>query len=609
MRNSIILILLLFFSMNLFCQSDTSVDTTAMYDLDPITITATRIETTRSIVTPSISVISREILAGEPQKSILSLVAQQVPGVFVPERGILGFGINTGAGQISIRGVGGEPNTRALVLVDGRPQYMGLFGHPLSDSYLATSVDRIEIIRGPSSVLYGSNAMGGVINIISHTLTKPGISADASASYGSFNSQLLSAKVGYVGLGVSTLVSLSHQSTDGHRPYSNFNSSSGYIKSSSQIIENVSVSVDGSLTKFKTYDPGPVSSPFINNWANILRGYFGVTFDTKFSGTEGSVRFIHNFGDHEIYDGFKSSDFNSTLSLYQSVKVIPDNIITLGVDLKEFGGIAKNIYSTYPWEGSYSVYEAAGYISVRHSLFQRIVLNGGVRIEHNKLFGNAVVPEIGATVKIDEETSARASAAKGFRSPTISELYMFAPTPTLQPEKLWNYEIGVSHMFDHRISTEVVGFVEEGSNLIRTEGNYPNVRRTNSGTFVHRGIECSATAVLIRQIQVRANYSYLDAGKETRSTPKHKIFIGGNYTYQMATFSLSIQHVEVIYGNDNSQNRLGNFTHVGVRVSARLFPQLSINLSADNLLDEKYQTILGYPMPGSIFTIGMQAGL
>ncbi len=524
MKSSLTVIIFFFTPSMLFAQSDISADTIQTYDLDPITVTATRIEATRSVVTPSISVLSREILTAEPQKSILSLVAEQIPGVFVPERGVMGFGVNTGAGQVSIRGVGGEPNTRALVLIDGRPQYMGLFGHPLSDSYMATSADRIEVIRGPASLLYGSNAMGGVINIISRIATKPGFSTDASASYGSFNSQLLSAKVGYVGLGLSTLVSLSRQHTDGHRPNSEFTANSGYIKTSSQVMENVSVAIDGSLTKFKTYDPGPSSSPFIDNWANILRGYFGVAFDTKFGGAEGSVRFTHNFGDHEIYDGFKSSDFNSILSLYQSVRIIPDNILTVGVDLKEFGGIAKNIYQTVPWEGSHSVYEAAGYISVRHSFFQRVVLNGGVRLEHNELFGNAVVPELGTTVKIDEETSARASATKGFRSPTISELYMFAPTPTLKPEELWNYEIGISHTFNQRISTEVVGFVEEGSNLIRTEGNYPNITRTNSGAFVHRGVECSATANLIHQIQVRTSYSYLDAGKETRSVPKHKIF-------------------------------------------------------------------------------------
>ncbi len=87
-----------------------------------------------------------------------------------------------------------------------------------------------------------------------------------------------------------------------------------------------------------------------------------------------------------------------------------------------------------------------------------------------------------------------------------------------------------------------------------------------------------------------------------------RFFIGGDYTYQIATFSLSIQHIEGIYGSDNSQNRLGNYTCAGAKVSARVLPQLSVNLSADNLLDEKYQTILGYPMPGSTFTIGVQAG-
>jgi len=70
------------------------------------------------------------------------------------------------AGGMSIRGIGGFPTTGVLVLIDGHPQYMGLMGHLLADSYQSMMTERVEVVRGPASVLYGSNAMGGVINII-----------------------------------------------------------------------------------------------------------------------------------------------------------------------------------------------------------------------------------------------------------------------------------------------------------------------------------------------------------------------------------------------------------------------------------------------------------
>ena len=76
------------------------------------------------------------------------------------------------AGGISIRGIGGSPNTQMLVLIDGHPQFMGLMGHPLPDAYVASDVERVEVVRGPASILYGTNAMGGVINIITRAVYK-----------------------------------------------------------------------------------------------------------------------------------------------------------------------------------------------------------------------------------------------------------------------------------------------------------------------------------------------------------------------------------------------------------------------------------------------------
>jgi iron complex outermembrane receptor protein len=188
MINRFLVVITFLFPSILIAQTDTI----KTYNLDPITVTATRTEVARSVVAPSISVVPREVLLANPQKSILSLICQEVPGVYVQERGVLGFGASTSsAGQISIRGIGGSPNTQVLMMIDGRPQFMGMMGHPLADSYLSANAERIEVIRGPASVLYGSNAMGGVVNIVTHSTQKPGVSGNVSLSYGSYNSQHL----------------------------------------------------------------------------------------------------------------------------------------------------------------------------------------------------------------------------------------------------------------------------------------------------------------------------------------------------------------------------------------------------------------------------------
>jgi len=603
MKITFLSVILLLIPVLLFAQTDTA----KTYNLDPITVTATRSEVARSMVSPSISVISQETIQQNQQKSVFSLISQQVPGVFVQESGVLGFGVNTPAGQISIRGVGGNPNTDILTLIDGRPQYMGLMGHPVADSYLSAHIERVEIIRGPASLLYGSNAMGGVINFITRSATLPGVSGNVMLSYGSYDSQHLGANLGFENGPSSTIVSFTHERTDGFRPWSEFDANSGYLKSSYQLNDQYTVTIDGSLTKFKTFDPGTISAPKINNWMDIQRGYVGASIDNDFGVSKGSFRFAYNFGHHELYTTWVSDDFAAVASLYQTLSLFPNNTLTVGIDMNKFGGKGHDSSKDY---GAPSVYEYALYAYMQHTFFQRLTVNGGLRYDDNELFGGVFIPQIGAAYKVADQTTIRGTVGKGFRSPTIRELYLFpAPTPTLQPENMWNYEVGVSQTLAERVSLDITGFVSEGKNIILTQGVYPNLILTNSGSFIHRGVEFSGSAFISNDLQLRTSYSFIDPGKETRSVPKHKIFIGGDYTYHIATFSLSIQHVEGMYGSDNYKNLLIDYTDVGVKVSINMTQKYSISLSSDNLLDQSYQTILGYPMPGRTVSVGLQASI
>ena len=100
-------------------------------------------------------------------RTVFDAVDQLVPGAFVTRRGIMGYGIATnGTGSVSIRGIGGSPNTGVLIVVDGRPDMQGLMGHPLPDFYSLSNAESVSVTEGPASVLYGSNAMGGAIEIV-----------------------------------------------------------------------------------------------------------------------------------------------------------------------------------------------------------------------------------------------------------------------------------------------------------------------------------------------------------------------------------------------------------------------------------------------------------
>lgn len=101
------------------------------------------------------------------------------------------------------------------MLIDGHPQFMSIFGHPLSDSYVASDVEKVEVIRGPASILYGSNAMGGVINIITCKQTQDGFNGDARFMYGSYNTQKYLAAGGYKRDKLSVFASINHDQIEG----------------------------------------------------------------------------------------------------------------------------------------------------------------------------------------------------------------------------------------------------------------------------------------------------------------------------------------------------------------------------------------------------------
>lgn len=123
--------------------------------IDEVVVTGTRNETDVRHLPMTISVVNRKVLEQSFQPSVLPVLTEQVPGLFTTSRGIMGYGVSTGAaGGMSLRGIGGSPTAGLLVLIDGHPQYMGLMGHPIADAYQTMLTDRVEVLRGPASVLF-----------------------------------------------------------------------------------------------------------------------------------------------------------------------------------------------------------------------------------------------------------------------------------------------------------------------------------------------------------------------------------------------------------------------------------------------------------------------
>ena len=596
--------------------------------LEELVVTGTRSETDVRHLSQTVSVIDRKEIEQGLQPSLLPVLTEQVPGLFVTSRGVMGYGVSDGAaGGISLRGLSGG-SAQLMVLIDGHPQYAGIFGHPISDSYQSLLADRVEVLRGPASVLYGSNAMGGVINIVTRKMREDGVKTDLRAGYGSYNT-LETELTNRVRKGrFSSVVSGSYNRTDGHRDNMQFEQYGGYAKLGYDLTANWNTYADVNVTHFNASYPGPVSAPLLEGDQRITRGVASFALENRYERTSGGLSFFYNWGKHWINDGytpgagespqdgrFNSFDDMMGISFYQSARFFKGNRITFGFDWFRYGGEAWTEYVKGEDAGTREDIvdkrenEIAGYVDFRQDISRWLTLNAGLRVDHHSHVGTEWVPQFGAAFHLPENVELKASAAKGFRYPILREMYMFPPqNPDLQPESMWNYELAFSQrLLGGRLHYGLNLFYIDGKNLIMRLPNPSGsgMLNQNSGAVDNAGVEAQVAYRISRQWSVDANYSYLHMENPVVAAPEHKLYAGANFTKGRWDVSSGIQYIAGLYTAVGDNPQTENFVLWNVRGSFRATEWLSVWARGENLLAQRYEINAGYPMPKATFEGGV----
>ncbi|HIR37155.1 MAG TPA: TonB-dependent receptor [Candidatus Limisoma gallistercoris] len=596
--------------------------------LEELVVTGTRSETDVRHLSQTVSVIDRKEIEQGLQPSLLPVLTEQVPGLFVTSRGVMGYGVSDGAaGGISLRGLSGG-SAQLMVLIDGHPQYAGIFGHPISDSYQSLLADRVEVLRGPASVLYGSNAMGGVINIVTRKMREDGVKTDLRAGYGSYNT-LETELTNRVRKGrFSSVVSGSYNRTDGHRDNMQFEQYGGYAKLGYDLTANWNTYADVNVTHFNASYPGPVSAPLLEGDQRITRGVASFALENRYERTSGGLSFFYNWGKHWINDGytpgagespqdgrFNSFDDMMGISFYQSARFFKGNRITFGFDWFRYGGEAWTEYVKGEDAGTREDIvdkrenEMAGYVDFRQDIGSWLTFNAGLRVDHHSRVGTEWVPQFGAAFHLPENVELKASATKGFRYPILREMYMFPPqNPDLQPESMWNYELAFSQrLLGGRLHYGLNLFYIDGKNLIMRLPNPSGsgMLNQNSGAVDNAGVEAQVAYRISRQWSVDANYSYLHMDNPVVAAPEHKLYAGANFTKGRWDVSSGIQYIAGLYTAVGDNPQTENFVLWNVRGSFRATEWLSLWARGENLLAQRYEINAGYPMPKATFEGGV----
>lgn len=616
-----------------------------MQTMTEVVVTGTPLATDIAHITPTVTTISRQQLTQYELPNMLSTVADYVPGLFITQRGVMGYGVSTGAaGGMSVRGMQSGAG-QVMVLVDGHPQYQGIYGHSIPDALQTINAERVEVVRGPSSLFYGSNAMGGVVNIITRAPQTDGRHTTFNMGWGSYNSIQAEAANTYRKGRFSSDIAANYQGSDNHRDDMQFYQYGGRLRLGYDISRAWRIWGEAQMTHFAASTPGPETAPLLDARQWVNRGVAEFVAENDYGITAGGITVYHNFGRHKINDGhtadaaprdylFRSNDALTGVNIHQGVRPWKGGWLTLGFDYQRIHGecwnraidsdqhlnrmMEQNMH--YPLDTTH--HELAAYIDLRQNITPWWTVEAGVRYDHHSAAGGEWVPQGGFVFQPVRDAELKLTAGKGFRVPNLREMYLYAvANPDLKAERLWNYELAWRHrVLSGHLTYGVNLFYLQASNLIATK-MIPELGRAqnyNTGKTDHFGGEIEATYNVNKVWSLTTNHSYLHTDRPILAAPTYKGYLGATMRLCCVEVAAGVQQLcgittqlpaEATATTAAIQQTKEHATLLSAFVAYRPVPAVKLWLRGENLLAQRYELYKGYAMPRATVMAGIRCDL
>jgi vitamin B12 transporter len=573
-------------------------------ELKEVVVTATRTEKEQKDVTQSITVIT----ADDIKKSGATTPAEVIERTTGVE--LYDYGTRGSLNSISIRGASYQ---QILVLLDGRRMNSASDGgFDMSNlPVLINEIDRIEIVRGPSSALYGADAVGGVVNIITKKAAAEETSITGMA--GSHGYQALAAAHANKLDKFSYALSAGKEKSDGFRTNSDLDKTVAGAKFGFELSEDSSLEMSADYLEKQLGVPGSEQfpSPLAREWDRNAGG--SLTYRTKFSkeldlrvsAYENRDRIIYKDPDPAYPQDSKHVSTTAGAEAQTNWLVNSWNQLTLGVEAKE-----DRLSSTDADEHSASLW--AAYLQDELSIGEPLIVVIGGRNDSHSVYGDKISPRVSARYLIDGPgTIIRVSAGKAFRAPTLNDLYWAFDgfeqgNPNLKPETSVEYEGGIEQPFGKGNSVKLTAFERKVKDLIQWQPDENFIYSpVNIGRARISGYEVEVKVVPLERVSWAVNFSYMDPVDETTGEKIYYVIPETQIKsyVSISLFSLVTLYVEGRIVRNYVKPEESSWQYEVVDAKLTMPVSLGQHIKGEafigekNVFNRKYSTLKGYPMP------------
>jgi vitamin B12 transporter len=588
----------------------TRIDSAGEAGGDDIVVVASGVPQRLDEIARSVTVFQQAEIQ-QRQTVVLSDLLATVPGVNVARNG--GLGTTT---AVRIRGAEAE---QTLVLIDGvrvnDPSSPG--GAFDFANLLAGSAERVEVLRGPNSVVWGSQAIGGVVNVVTQDGSE-GLRFRGNAEGGSFGTFNGTAGVSAGNERISGALTAGYLTTDGISVAADGTEPDGYRQFGAtgrlnvKLVDNVSLDLRGYYADSKVdldgFPPPNYALADTPEYAKTqeLYGYAGLKADLLGGKFRNRLAFTIADINRDNFDPTLGASDLTFFGRGRSERYEYQGDAQLVQGLRAVFG-AEHEESRY-YDGT--LRKATGITSFYGQLIANPIswasINAGVRHDDHRDFGSRTTFGASAMVEPIDGTRLHASYGEGFKAPTLYQLYSFYGTSTLRPETSKSYEFGAEQRIIQGVTAKATWFHRDTGNQIDFDlatSKYLNIAKTRA-----EGVELELVATPVTGLSLRGAYTHSDAenrspgannGKDLARRPQDAGSFSADYRFG---FGLSLGGTVLAVGDsfDDAGNftRLKGYTIAGVRASYPVTDSIEVYGRVENLFDKKYQTVANYGTMG-----------